>query len=893
MPGDNPNVPSAHAAVMLREHAGGGDMFDNEAMPRKRFRRRGFPAAIAWLASTCSSLRCCSLLKPGGARFRNSAFTLSATGIMAGSVLLSAPHSFAMEGDLFQQVTGIFPLDHSAILALAIFGGAVSFSLLSAFWLIRERARIAEENTRLRRNYSGIRLERDRMASLLEVEDLSILIWNGEVDKPQMLGGLKSGSGYPERREDVLAFGKWLTPRSAMDAETAIENLRQEGQPFTLELATLAGTTIEAQGRVSGSQAFVRMILLDGTREALAGLTRSHQQLLDRFSVIERLFETMRSPVWIKARDGSLAYVNPAYASAVDCSDADQAVRDDRQLFDAKERELIQAALARDAVHDSHLPAVIAGDRRLMETHAVSNEAGSAGIAIDRSDVDAVRAELKYAIASQEQTFDHLASGVAIFDSRQRLQFYNSSFQQLWGLSASDLEGGPGNGDLLETMRSRSMLPEMPDWKRWKDGQLETYRSTETRTDHWHLPDGRTLRVIVNPQKQGGTSWVFENVTEELALRSNYNSLMRVQGETLDHLNEAVAVFGSDGKVRLTNPAFLKLWKFQSQETVEGRHIRDVSVQITSALSERADWDKVCLGVTGLDEGRADLIGRLEMKQGTVLDYHLVHLPEGQSMLTLADVTAAVNIERALQDRNEALEESDALKTRFIQHVSYELRAPLTSIAGFTEILAGETPGKLNAKQAEYLDYITRSSDVLKSLIDDILDLASIDAGAMQLDHQPIELKEIITECREGVADKLERFGITIATDISGAAEGFIGDPDRIRQILYNLVSNAVSVSPDGGSVLVEAVRKGDVVELAVSDQGPGVPEEKRESIFARFESGRGGEGRRGAGLGLSIVKSFVELHGGSVRVESGVNRGARFVCTFPFEPTSKLQAAE
>ena len=254
--------------------------------------------------------------------------------------------------------------------------------------------------------------------------------------------------------------------------------------------------------------------------------------------------------------------------------------------------------------------------------------------------------------------------------------------------------------------------------------------------------------------------------------------------------------------------------------------------------------------------------------------------------------TAAVNIERALKERNDALEESDALKTRFIQHVSYELRAPLTSISGFAEILASHGPGKLNAKQAEYLEYISRSSDVLKALIDDMLDLATIDAGAMQLDMGRVDLQEIINASVADLSPQMERFQIKTKITIAQDAQNMIGDGERIHQILSKLLSNAVNVSPDGGVIDIGVRRVNAMVEFSICDQGPGIPEGSRNSIFERFETVQGSERKRGAGLGLSIVKSFTELHGGTVHVEDS-KKGARFVCQLPVEPHSRLQAAQ
>ncbi len=193
----------------------------------------------------------------------------------------------------------------------------------------------------------------------------------------------------------------------------------------------------------------------------------------------------------------------------------------------------------------------------------MKTQAGYAGIAIDRNEVESVRATLKQTIATHAHTLDHLATAVAMFDKDRRLQFYNSSFQKLFGLAPSFLESQPDNAQVLDAIRAERKLPEVPDWRKWREGQLEIYKALEAREDWWHMPDGRTLRVVVNPHNQGGATWVFENVTEQLELRTNYNSLMQIQGETLDNLSEAVAVFGSDGRLKLCNPAFQSIWNLR------------------------------------------------------------------------------------------------------------------------------------------------------------------------------------------------------------------------------------------------------------------------------------------------------------------------------------------
>lgn len=845
---------------------------------------------------------------PGETRLRGPASAAGVTGVasrlgrirraLRTSSALSVPF-VAMHGSMLAGFAALpgnaaaapVTIDQTSVLPLAIFGGALSFALLSAFWLIRERARTGEENIKLRANFASLRADRDRLSALVEVKDQRIVVWDNSSEKPKVIGQLAQSEDAPEEAERFLAFGSWLKGESAARLEAAIAALREDGSQFNISLETVKESMFEAQGRVSGGHAFVRFLPLDSMRSELARLEADHDRLGRRFSLLDALLEKLPEAFWVSGRDGKLVYANPAYARAVDLDDPEKAIEENRPLFDSKERQIIQSALGEDSHFHGQLPAVVAGDRRMMEASCAGNENGSAGIAIDRSDVDAVRATLKHTIASHEQTFDHLATAIAIFDSQQKLQFHNSAFQQLWDLSAADLEDHPSNSDLLEMLRTNRKLPETPDWRKWKESLLSTYQSTDTKDDSWHLPDGRTLRVIINPQNQGGTSWVFENVTEELALRSNYNSLMRMQGETLDHLTEAVAVFGSDGKVRLTNPAFLTLWGVEKPEDIEGQHVNELSARIEPYLDDPEKWEHLRLEITGVRENQDDLLDRLDLNTGMILDYNLVHLPAGQSMLTFADMTAAANVERALKERNDALEESGALKNRFLQHVSYELRAPLTSIAGFAEILSSDMPGKLNAKQKEYLEYISQSSDVLKTLIDDVLDLATIDAGAMVLDLDTVNFETVIEECVAMQAESLKRFRLKTGVFVDPAAEGMIGDQARIRQVLRNLLANAIEAAPDGSTVCVEVRKQDDAVELSVQDEGPGVPENKLSTIFERFESGDGQ--KRGAGLGLAIVRSLVELHGGEVRIEQGTKRGTRFVCVFPFKPVPSRQAAE
>ena len=262
-------------------------------------------------------------------------------------------------------------------------------------------------------------------------------------------------------------------------------------------------------------------------------------------------------------------------------------------------------------------------------------------------------------------------------------------------------------------------------------------------------------------------------------------------------------------------------------------------------------------------------------------------LPDGATLLTFFDTTANANVERALTERNEALLSAEKLRNDFVNHVSYELRTPLTNIIGFTQLLADGGAGPLNPKQIEYAGYIRSSSSALLAIINDILDLASIDAGALELRLEDVDVEETMRAAAEGVQDRLSENNIDLRIVATGDDVGhFQADGRRVRQVLFNLLSNAISFSEAGQTVTLAAMRRGPEVVFKISDRGRGIPGEALERVFERFESLPNGARHRGPGLGLSIVRALVELHGGRVTIESVVGEGTLVTCFFPVKPS-------
>lgn len=827
-----------------------------------------------------------------GRKCRLYSLPTAATGIGSFTLLQTTLPTAAIE--ILQNPLSYIPgVNQFEIVQFAVFAGAMSFAILSAFWLIRERTKTTQQNRSLLRMHADMKARLERDQALLNAPDQRIAIWSGDGNGPEILGALPISTGAPVDASDFMAFGAWMETLSATAFDRSVQKLRVNAESFDLTINTQRGSVIEAQGRTSGGYAFVRFIPLSGERAALANLEAEHTSLLQTFDTVRSLFEAISMPVWLRNRNGKLVWANGAYAAAVDAKNGIDAVEQNINLLDNNEREAVRAAHQKSEVFVARVPAVVSGDRRMLDVVDVALSHGSAGIATDVNEIENAQSRLRKTVESHARTLDQLATAVAIFDQSKHLQFYNAAFQNLWDLDPAFLDAEPDHSAILINLRTARKLPEQQDWQKWKDDLFDVYQGVEPCEHWWYLPDGRTLRVIANPHPHDGVTWVFENVTEELELKSRYNALIQVQGETLDHLSEAVAVFAPDGNLRLYNPTFKNLWNLDDNEISEGVHISSIAGICATRIESPGAWKDLLTTITGLADERDGIDGRMKLKNGSYVDYALMPLPNGQSMLTFVDVSASVEVENVLVDRNEALKQADNLKNAFIEHVSYELRSPLTNIIGFSELLGSIDIGKLNAKQYEYLDHINTSSSALLAIVNNILDLATVDAGIMELDLGEVDIAATVQAACDGVNDRMREHGISLDLDLENSGGYFVADENRVRQVLFNLLSNAVTHAPDGSAVALSCTGDQNRVIFKVSDTGKGISEDIRDSVFNRFESYSSSQRRGGAGLGLAIVKSFVELHGGTTDLSSAKGRGTTVTCSFPRKPSTVSQAAE
>jgi signal transduction histidine kinase len=811
-------------------------------------------------------------------------------GFATGALPFAAP-AWAADSGFLSTISTLLEFNRQEVAVLTTALALLGFSVLAAILLMHTRIRAAKSESRLHAVIEGLQLQADRYRALLFAEPQILISWAAGDNRPRISGdtSLLMQQDTPQR---ILAFGTWLPPEPALQMDHAVEALRESGEGFLLNLTTFNGHAIEATGRAVGGQAIVRIRELSGLRRELAETNFRLKTLMEETEMLRGFADASPFPIWAKDAKGILNYANAAYVEATEATSEADAIDRHLELLDSSHRAEMERALVTASAHTARLPIVARGERRIYDVRAMNVAGGSVGMAIDASEVDALSSALVRMAEAHRRTLDQLSSGVAVFDGRRRLAFYNESYRGLWGLESSFLDGAPDDSSVLDRLRAARKLPEQADFRAWKAKLHEAYRAIETAKDTWFLPDGRALSVVTTPNPEGGVTYLFDDVTESLNLARQFDRLNRVQRETLDTLAEGVAVFGSNGRAQLFNPAFAKMWKLSPEALREGPHIDTVETWCKPLFDEAQGWRTIREAVTAI-ERRNDVQLKLERNDGSVLECMGKPLPDGGTMLTFHDITDTENVERALRESNDALKAADQMKIDFVHHVSYELRAPLTTIIGFAHFLSDPSTGPLTPKQAEYLDYVTKSTNALLALTDNILDLATIDAGAMKLELGPVDIGKAIAAAAEGLQDRLATERIRLKVDIAADVGSFVGDQRRVVQVLYNLLANAVGFSPQDTTVGISATRTERHVVFTVTDSGPGMPPEVRDKAFDMFESHSQGSRHRGAGLGLSLVRSFVKLHGGDVRFAPPGSKGTTVICEFPIDQAVQRDAAE
>jgi signal transduction histidine kinase len=721
--------------------------------------------------------------------------------------------------------------------------------------------------------------EATAIAAVVGTAPVAALRWRSDGTEERPLGRLPAFDPAPGYTDFLAA----LEQPDAARVAAAVAALKASGAAFAATVQARDGTAFELDGRRTANADSVVWI---------ADVSASHRAEKARFEAatetagLHRTLDALAVPVWRRDRDLRLVDCNAAYAAMLDLS---------REAILARGGELapedgegappaIARAAAAGSARTERRHVVVAGSRRLLEITEMPDAAGGTiGFAIDCTALERVEGEMARHVNAHGQVLENIQAAVAIYGPDKRLNFFNSAFARLWDVEEEYLAGEPWLDELLERLRERRRVPEFADFRAFKRQQLDLFGSLiEPQTELMHLPDDRTLSVSVSPHPLGGLIFVYEDVTNRLALERSYNTLIEVQRETLDNLFEGIAVFGSDGRLKLHSPNYRKIWGLSEADLDGEPHFSEIVEKTRAFYDDGGDWSAAREALISRLTGPSHWRGQLDRRDGSVLQLATVPLPDGNVLFSCLDVTDRAQVERALRERNEALETAGRLKSEFIANVSYELRTPLNAIIGFAEMLANQYFGPLSPRQLDYSRSILDSAQMLMTLINDILDLATIEAGYMALETGDVVVRDVLDAVMLLGRDRARSQGLTLAMDCPDEIGSIAADERRLKQALFNLVSNAIKFTPSGGTVRLGASLDAGEIVLSVADTGIGIAPDEQEQVFEKFERGSPHSRESGAGLGLSLVKSLIELHGGTVAIESKPGAGTTVRCRLP-----------
>ncbi len=793
--------------------------------------------------------------------------------------------------------------------------GATALGLAALLWALRvsDGARGAARKYKDRSSDLETLLAEHR--SILGAHPGVILVWQGEALEPDSeemtppelygspvaLAGLLSFTDDAISPDPAVRIIEGLADLEARDSSgqdttlrIRMRELRDTGQAFSLTIIGPSGRFLEADGRTAGARAVVWVTdtTIKGLEESSArGKLEEARQVIarDPTAFLDMLGKAP-FPAWRVSGMGKLQWVNPSYIEAVDGVNLDRVL--DRQIMlDQASADQARKTISEGADIDETRHMVVNGERRAMRVLTFPLSGGAGAMAFDVTAQENAREELNRHVRAHDETLNHVADAVAIFGADRKLTYYNKAFRDMWDLDESFLLDRPNHGQLLDRLRERRKLPARTNYAEWRAEELSYYLDIDgVKEDTWSLPDDRTLSVTRQRHPMGGLLLLFKDITGELNLQTKFNAIVKTQASTLDNLHEAVVVFGGDGRLKLFNKAFERLWSLDHDELKDHPDYSDVIEDCVPLFHDLDVWDAIKGHITDPSaRARQSTTGEMRRSDGSILTYLTHPLPDGNTLIAFADVTATRRVESALRDRAEAFEAADRLKTEFVRNVSYQLRSPLTVIFGYAELLETKRNGDLTERQTDYVSAILSASDHLSKLIENILDLAMIEAGRMDLDLKDVDLSHVIEESIDMVVSKAEDTQIAVRADIKGKLGVIRADERRIRQVLFNLISNSLRFTESGGEIVVSSQRVGDMVTLSVRDNGRGLAADKRATSFDSFVSGD----QRGAGLGLALVKHFIDLHGGTVGMKPVDGGGLEVTCWLPVKVTKVVQNQE
>ncbi|MEL6766477.1 MAG: PAS-domain containing protein [Pseudomonadota bacterium] len=643
------------------------------------------------------------------------------------------------------------------------------------------------------------------------------------------------------------------------EALTAVSELVRSGRSLQLLVTDTEGRPWELTGRPRGGELI--FALRDATL-AVTELRKSEARIAVRERALEagwyerrtilNLLNTGSAIAWHRGRDGEMIWSS----GCVNTRDGSVTAQQTVALVRARPGETgaDDNGVARSRVEI--LPAGAIEPLPLQVIEVFAADGSATGIATDATVAAQAERTLSRFVQTMTETFAHLTAGLAIFDRNQKLVLFNPAFAQMLQLDPAWLANRPSLRDAIDALRTKRRIPELMDFHAWRERLLSLFDNPE-RVDFdevWHLADGSNIKVIARPHPHGSLAFVFDDISDRVRLEQRYRQSIDLQEATLDRLDEALVVFGTNGRLQIVNDAFHEIFGTDPATVRPGRHAREIMAICAGLTVEAETWDQVAGFITAAD-AREPFSEALTLGSNRRLRLRVAPLPGGGTMLVAADVTDSERIAEALRERNDALESAEEMRTAVLDQISHRLRTPLNTIFGFGQLLSDARFGQLSDRQREYASGILEASGQLLDTIDEVTDLAALGPNARPETGSPPLLAETLELTRSLLQKRAAEAGVGLTALLPEDELRPDCPTEKLRQIVFSMSAGAILRTATGGSVSLSAMveASGDITVIATEHERDGAPNPVTGSATAQA-----GE------AALALTRRMVESEGGA-----------------------------
>lgn len=691
-----------------------------------------------------------------------------------------------------------------------------------------------------------------------------------------------------------------LEKEDANELSLRINELKETGNPFNLTVKTRSSNAKISVRGFSAMVSNVKTILLwsSNITETLSSvlslkkkLYESEKALAERNEILDKL----PIPIWSRNSNLKIAYCNKKYADFVDKS-RENVLQCNIPLVQGslfgQGHSLAEKAKKCNCDQSSvQLIAINGARKKLLLSEKRASNGSFIGFAQDITKESDLTISLDRLAKANYAIWDNLSAAIAIFGEDTRLIFFNSAYQKLMKLDAVWLHAKPTYSEVLDECRNNRQIAECADFQAFKQAELAMFKTIASpKQDLMHLPTGKTLHRIAAPYPLGGIAFIFEDITDSLALQRKNNMLLAVQKETIDHLHEGVVVYGSDNRVKILNNSILKIWGVndKSADEIKGTHISEMLGYLKNKVDHEENWKEFSENAISSFTNRIPKMGRLLQKDDSIILFSYIPLPDGAHMLSFIDITDTCMVEKAVMERNTALEEAHKLRYEFISSISTELKEPINCLIGFTELLSREYYGVLNKKQKEYCKYILDSSNQLYQLINNLLEMVVVDVDSTELELSTFVIQDAVNEVVSMVEKRARGKDMAIETFCENPIIKINGDRKRVKQFLFNVLINTIQAGPVGGVIEIRIITNGEknvkiIVKGRRVENANACKIKLKNQHFLNTATGmRIYKIFESKGASMLLVKSIIEQHGGALSVNTDAEGNHCVVCSLP-----------